>query len=134
MYAGDSVHVNVPLTRLKVVGEGKSTARGNENTNLGAQPPSHTVIKPVPPSSPHSADPANPLPLHRVSDLQAPVSEEAFGHSRLSESHCEGVEGDVCYCHLSRTNDGSPDVVRLPRCSDLVRSNGRTPFVCTLFP
>lgn len=128
------MHVNVPLTRLEVAGKGKSRARGwrekLKTPILALNHHSHTVIKPVPPSPSHTAHPAKLLPLHRISDLQAPVSEEAFGHSRLSESHCEGVECDVCDCHLSRTNDGSPDVVRLLRCSDLVWSDGGGPPVC----
>lgn len=64
----------------------------------------------------HAATPLPPPPplytgLITQSDLQTPVSEEPFGLSGLSESHCEGVEGDVGDGHLPWTDDGSPNVV-----------------------
>lgn len=67
-------------------------------------------------------------PHFQHSDFQAPVSEEAFGHSWLSESHCEGVQGDVCDSYFSRTYDGSPDIFW---CAALVWSRG-APAVCPL--
>lgn len=106
------MHVNIPLTRLEVVEERKSRARGYtegvKTPTLALNDHSHIAMTPNPS---HSALPTNLLRLHHISDLQAPVSEEAFGHSRLSESHCEGVEGDICDGHLPRTDDGSPDVI-----------------------
>lgn len=80
-----------------------------------------------------------------ASDLQATVSEEAFGHAGLSECHCEGVEGDVRDGHLRRAARRPPrhlanDVVSIAvvasgffRRGDLVRFASRVPLTsCVL--
>lgn len=60
-----------------------------------------------------SVAPPPPLPFRRhASDLLAPVSEEAHAHPRLSESHGEGVEGDVRDRHLPRAAGGPPGAAR----------------------
>lgn len=64
LYPGDSVHVNVPLTRLEVVCKRKSRARGYregvKTPNLALDHHSHTVMKPVPPTPSRSALPTQP--------------------------------------------------------------------------
>lgn len=78
----------------------------------------------------HAAPPP-PSPLRLLlSDPQAPLSEEIFGHCGLPECHCEGVEGDVCHSHLPWPNHGSPNfMIRHLWCEDLVWSDGGAPLV-----
>lgn len=76
LYSGDSVHVNVPLRKL---GEaGNETSRGeSENTYCGTF---YTLCRCL--QLPLAMPPLLTCQPHfQHSDFQAPVSEEAFGHS-----------------------------------------------------